>query len=146
MHLRKLARFLSWELPSSKAIPIADFVKLLENNLNIDDEKLNEWKHKELALAYDYKQLLEYLYSTKDWEWKICRLLEVFELPKNFLCELDFSKYKCWCWDLKVDLDELSLVKENLLKDYEKRILEIDKKDPKNKGDDFEELCENEVE
>jgi len=45
MNLKKLAKYFAGDLPNGKAIPIADFVNILENNLNIDYEDLKNWQH-----------------------------------------------------------------------------------------------------
>lgn len=93
MNLKKLAKYFTGDLPNSKAIPIADFVNILENNLNIDYEDIKNWKHLSWAVISDYKRLLEYVSEQKDGEWVIWKLLEYFELPNNFLIQKDFSSY-----------------------------------------------------
>ena len=99
LNIKKLARFLCGELPNSKAIPIADFVNVLENNLDFNDYQLTNRKHKSGSFVYDYKQLLSHICDSDQWKWKIANILEFLLLPKDFISSKDFSQYECKsCW------------------------------------------------
>ena len=93
MNIKKLAKFLCGEIPNSKAIPIAEFVNILENNLGIEDDKLVEWKHKSWSIKSDYVALCKHLVSTDEWNWIIGYLLDYFDLPKDFLTPINFSQH-----------------------------------------------------
>ena len=103
MNLKKLAKYFTGNFPNSKAIPIADFVNILENNLWLEYDKLSNWKHLSGAIVYDYKKLFEYILEQEHWEWIIWKLLNYFDLPNNFLFVEDLTSYQ------KSSLDDNSL-------------------------------------
>lgn len=116
MNLKKLAKYFSGDLPNTKAIPIADFVNILENNLNLEFSDLNKWKHLSWAVISDYKKLLEYILTQEQWEWIIWKLLEYFDLSNDFLIKEDFSTYKISTISLEDSKNEL-IENKKLLKD-----------------------------
>lgn len=100
MNIKKLARFFTGDLPNSKAIPIADFVVILENNLGLQDDGLNKRKYLFWSISSDYVRLISFLLGLEAGEWIIAKLLEYFDLPNDFICSINFSKYGlCSCND-----------------------------------------------
>ena len=98
MNIKKLARYFIWQLPNSKAIPIAEFISILENNLNLAYEELQWRKHKSWSVITDYVEVLSFLHSQDT--WTLWFLLKYYDLPKDFICKIDFSEHiiKCTGW------------------------------------------------
>lgn len=144
MNLKKLARFLCGELPNSNAINIADFVNVLENNLDLEEEGLNNWKYKSWAFVFDYIQLLTYVLDSNEWKWKICKILQYLILPDDFIVSQDFSKYKCVnSWEITWNLIELRSEKVVLLEQFSSVLSELEaSNNNKLNWNKFEELCE----
>ena len=74
-----LAKFLSWNLPNTTTIPIAEFCNLLEQNIGYE-WPLSRYKHLYWWFEFDYRNLLKELdIGTKD---KVCRYL-LLDLSSN---------------------------------------------------------------
>lgn len=141
MNLSKLARYLSWELPNTKAIQVAEFFGMCENNWSIPINEIKKYKHWIGSLSKDFEDILNVIKSTENWEWKIVVILEWLWLDQDFVWVPDFSKYGR---RITGSYDKLNEIKKTFLERIESEIVALkNSKNNKGKWNQFEELCES---
>jgi len=92
MNFNKLARYFTWKLPNSEKINISDFVNMLWN-IWIEEEFLKDFLNKFWSVSRDYKELFEKIKSSDEWDNKIMKILDYFELSHSFVEVINFAQY-----------------------------------------------------
>lgn len=91
MNFTKLSKYFSWKLPNSEKMNISEFVQVLWN-LEMQWDFISEYGAKFWSIKTDYDNLFQAIYTSENWENKIYKILQYFELPKSFLEVIDYSK------------------------------------------------------
>jgi len=89
INLSKLSKYFAWKLPNSEKINISDFIRILENNLDI---KWNFHKYSSLfwAMKIDYDNLFAYIINLENWKNNIFKILKYFELSEDFIYPIKY--------------------------------------------------------
>ena len=109
----KLSKYFSWKLPNSETMNISEFVKVLWN-LEIEWDFISEYGAKFWSVKTDYDNLFLAIYNSDNWENKIYKILQYFELSKSFLEVIDYTQEI----EAKNHLSEIKKLLVNILKKF----------------------------
>jgi len=138
MIFNKLSKYFAWKLPNSEKIDISEFVKVLWN-IDIEWDFISTYWSKFWSIKTDYDNLFKAILESENWENKIHKILEYFELSKTFIESIDYSE----CNILNETKNDLVSIKLELLNEFNLELEEL-KKSTSNKSNwnKFEELSE----
>ena len=138
MNFHKLSKYFAWKLPNSEKIDISEFVKVLWN-IDIEWDFTSTYWSKFWSIKTDYDNLFKAIFESENWENKINKIIEYFELSKTFIESIDYSESNI----LNETKNDLVSIKLELLNEFNLELEEL-KKSTSNKSNwnKFENLCE----
>ncbi len=125
MNIKKLSKYFTGYLPNSKPISISDFVNILQNNLNLEDDFLSKYQNLFWGVIGDYEDLFQELLTSSEGEQKIRKILEIYRLPQGFL-DLDLTISGYWEKLQMREFKDEADFRDNFLPWFFKRLWYID--------------------